>query len=194
MTGAVLGLLGVFGALLFVQFGALVEMFQQVKQIRGYLDMVDTPTPLELGPSNGARPSSVGLPSVLDESAEALVLFISNKCETCVVLAQSLAGGDLPEGLWLVVVPVLSDPKEFLDQFRLRGERVLIDDGLSNRIGLDITPAAVLIERGRMTEAHTVPSVRQLYASIPGFIKRNRTLTPKAAAKLGKAQTTWKST
>lgn len=178
----VVGVLCVFGAALFVQFGALVEMFQQLKQVRGYLDLVDTPTPIELGKWAGVIPSSIGLPPALDEVGEALVVFLSNKCETCRIIAQSLAGGALPQNLWLVVVPVLSDPTEFLEEFQLRGDRTLIDQGITDRIGLDITPAALLIQNGRIVEAHTLPSVRQLYASLPGIGKRSRALVPRAAA------------
>jgi hypothetical protein len=171
-----------FGVALFVQYGALVEMFQQLKQVRGYLDLVDATTPIDLGKIAGANPSAVGLPEALDKVDGALVLFLSNKCETCMVIAQSLAGGILPEKMWLVVVPILSDPTEFLDRYQLRGDRILVDHGISDRIGLDITPAAILIENGRLAEAHTVPSVRQLYASLPDNKIRARALSPRAAA------------
>ena len=94
----------IFGGTLFIQFGALIEMYQQLKQVRHYLEIVDTPTPIALGSLEGARPSDIGLPAALDEAAQAMILFLSNKCETCSIIARSFAG-TLPDGLWVVVVP-----------------------------------------------------------------------------------------
>jgi hypothetical protein len=108
-------------------------------------------------------------------------LFLSNKCETCSIIARSFAGS-LPQKLWVVVVPVFSDATEFITEHGLTGDRVIVDQGIADRIGLDITPAALVIDGGRLIKAHTVPSVRQVYASLPDASARGRALRPKSAA------------
>jgi len=181
LTLAGLALICAIGAVVFIQFGAMIEMFEQIRQMRIYLDMVDKPTVLDLGASQGRLASGAGLPANLDAVPRALVLFLSNKCETCRTLAAALDGGALPPHLWVVVVPVLSgDASQFLEDFRLYGDRILVDadHAITDAIGLDITPAAIALEAGRMVEAHTVPTVRQLYASLP-MVERKRALARK---------------
>ncbi|GAA4087926.1 hypothetical protein [Actinomadura miaoliensis] len=169
MTLALLIVVCVLAALLFVAFGALVEMFHQLKQIREYLEIEDSPILMDLGAAQGQAPSAVGLPAELDGSDRALVLLLSNKCRTCFTLAAALQGRVRPPRLWIVVVPVLGDAAEFIDMFDLRGERVVVDEGehIVNRLGIDATPAAVLVENGRMVKAHSVPSSRQMFAALP---------------------------
>ncbi|GAA2827650.1 hypothetical protein [Kribbella solani] len=160
-------------AMAFVLLGAQIELFEQVKQLRKFLDLEDKVTDLELAAA-GARPSEVGLPKELDHVETGAVLLLSNKCATCQTLAATLRGGRLPDGIWLLVVPVTGDAREFVDHYELRGDRISVDLGelTTNRLGLDVTPSAVFVEDGRLTTAQTVPSVRHL-----------RTLPPRRAAK-----------
>lgn len=169
MTTVLLVVVCLLAVVLFLQIGAQVELFEQVKQIRGYLDMEDKPTPVELGTLEGASPSRFGLPAVLDQAEQAMVLFVSNKCETCRNLASALRGGAVPPSMWVVVVPVTGDGNEFITEFDLYGERVLLDEGeqIVGSIGLDLTPVALHIADGKLTRAHTVPTVRQMYAAVP---------------------------
>ncbi|MBO2459002.1 hypothetical protein [Actinomadura violacea] len=169
MTLALLIIVCLLAALLFVAFCALVEMFHQLKQMREYLEIEDSPVLMDLGPVQGEAPSAVGLPAELDEARDALVLLLSNKCRTCFTLAAALQGRVRPRKLWVVVVPVLGDAAEFIDMFDLRGERVVVDVGerISGALGIDATPAAVLVRDGRLTKAHSVPSSRQMYAALP---------------------------
>lgn len=186
MTTVLLILVCLLAVVAFIQFGALIEMFHQMQQVRHHLDMFDTPNPMELGPSQGIRPSELGLPAQLDGSGHAVVLFLSNKCKTCFDIAATLAGGALPPSVWLVVVPVAGgDASEFVDQYQLRGERIMVDDGelIVSRLGLDITPAALTIKDGRIEQAQTVPSPRQLYAMLPVDTAR-RVLVPRTKAEL----------
>ncbi|QKW34521.1 hypothetical protein HUT06_11195 [Actinomadura sp. NAK00032] len=169
MTLALLILVCVLAALVFIAFSALVEMFHQLKQIREYLEIEDSPVLIDLGDAAGTVPSAAGLPAELDTAGRATVLFLSNKCRTCFTLAAALQGRVRPPGLWIVVVPVLGDAAEFIDLFDLRGERVVLDEDehVVNRLGIDATPAAVLVEDGRMVKAHSVPSSRQMFAALP---------------------------
>lgn len=173
----------VLAAATYIAFALLVEMFNQLTQIRKYLELVDTPTTLDLADRAGQLASAVTLPAQLDRVHRAVVLFLSNKCETCITIAESLAGIDLPAGLWVALVPVLSgDMGDFLTRYPLRGDRVLVDgvNEIAARIGLDITPAAVIIEEGRMVAAQTVPTIRQLYVALRS--EKKRALVPRQHA------------
>jgi hypothetical protein len=166
---AVLVLLCVLAVVVFIQLGALVELFQQVQQIRAHVDLVDRPTPLDLGKARGVLASAIGLPAPLDEAPAAMVLFLSNTCATCRSIAAALQGA-LPHALWVVVEPVFhDDASAFVDEFGLRGERVIVDPQgrIAHRLGLDITPSAILVEQGRLQRAQTVPSSRQLFTALP---------------------------
>lgn len=178
MMAAVVVLLAAFAVVMFIQFGALVEMFHQLRQVRLYLEMVDKPTPLDLGVSMNATPGSVGLPSALDRADFALILFLSDKCGTCHTLAESLRTQGMPSIVWLVMEPTSGDASSFIELYQLR-DRLVVDDGehIAARLGLTITPAAIAVEHGRMVRAQTVPSVRQLHAAMPTAAPA-RTLAP----------------
>lgn len=156
-------------AAIFIAFGVLVEMYNQLAQVRKYLELVDTPTSLDLGKNVGETASSVGLPVELDSAGRAVLLFLSNKCETCLTIAESLVGAELPSGLWVALVPVMSgDMTDFLNRYPLRGQRILLDgvSDIASRLGLDVTPSAVIIEDGRMRSAQTIPTIRQLSVAL----------------------------
>jgi hypothetical protein len=156
-------------------------MYQQLKQVRDYLELVDSPIPVELGSSVGQRPSAVGLPAELDEAEHALVVFLTTSCATCRTIAGNVGGGALPSTVWVVVEPSQGVSTEFLDEFDLHGPRVLLDEGsaVADALGVDVTPVGLTVRDGRWTEGRTIPSVRQLYAVTPE-VTRTRVLTPRA--------------
>lgn len=186
MTTVLLVLVIGFGVIIFIQLGALVEMYGQVQQIRAHLDMFDRSAPLELGAAEGRSASSIGLPHEVDDADTALILFLSNRCETCFQIASALQGGVLPPRLWLVIVAVSGDADEFVDRFALRGERIIVDNDekITGRLGLNVTPSAVRIEQGRLRSASTVPTVRRLYSLLP-TPSYKRSLNVQAAASGG---------
>ncbi len=160
----------VLAALLFVLLGAQIELFEQVKQMRRFLDLEDRVTVLELGAAKGARPSGFGLPVDIDEADHALVLLLSNKCASCQTIAATMRGGHLPPSTWLVVVPVTGDGSDFVEAYQLQNApRVLVDrdERITGGLGIDVTPAGLLVEDGRLVSAQTVPSVRHLRAVQP---------------------------
>jgi hypothetical protein len=178
MTIALTVAVCVLAALMFVLLGAQVELFDQVKQLRRFLDLEDRVTVLELGAALGARPSGVGLPAELDDADRALILLLSNKCATCQTIAATLRGGQLPPSTWLVVVPVTGDGTDFVEAYDLHGERIIVDrDGrIVDGLGVEVTPAGIIVEHGRLAGAQTVPSVRHLRAVQPSG--KNRVPTP----------------
>ena len=169
MTLATLVLLCLLAAVIFIGLGALVELFRQVQQIRRHLDLDDRPTPLDLGRLVGKPATTVGLPAELDRTRAAMVLFLTSKCATCRSIAAAFKGA-VPLAMWVVVEPVSGDDADlFVEEFRLLGERTVVDRGgrIADRLGLDVTPSAVLVDGGRLQRAETVPSSRQAFAMLP---------------------------
>jgi hypothetical protein len=169
ITVALLVLCCLLAVVVFVQLGALVELFKQVEQIRAELSLVDVPTELDLGRARGRPPSAFGLPTALDRQPGALVLFLSTKCSTCASIAAAFRGA-VPLGMWIVVEPIVDDEgDQFVEGFQLAGDRTQVDYGgrIADRLGLDVTPSAVMVADGRMEQARTVPSSRQAFAMLP---------------------------
>ncbi len=151
------------GTLLLLLLGSQVEMYRSIEQLREYGGLVDRPIPLDV-PSD-RTPSSVGLPAALDTAVRGVVLLLSDRCGTCRSLAASLDGRVNPD-LFLVVEPGkgASGASDLMVSYQLDPERTVIDreGDIASGLGLKVTPAAVVIENGRMTRASSVPSSRQL--------------------------------
>ena len=173
MAAIVLSAVGILSLLVFVLFSVLVEVFRDVRQIRDALGILDRPLTIDIGSAAGTPPSSYGLSRQLDDEPFALLLFLSDRCATCRVLAASL-GGTLPAGLWIVVEAATSQAAaEFIEMFRMTptsgDERVFVDPAgaVAGRLGLNMTPVGYRIENGVFTSAGTVPSMRYLASIIP---------------------------
>ncbi|OHX05848.1 hypothetical protein BFV98_24065 [Micromonospora sp. WMMB235] len=151
------------GTLLLLLLGSQVEMYRTIEQLREYSGLVDRPIPLDLPADR--TPSRAGLPATLDTAVRGVVLLLSDRCGTCRSIAASLDGSVHPD-LFLVVEPGqgADGAGELALSYRLDPERTLIDrDGkIASGLGLKLTPAAVVIEHGRMTRASSIPSIRQL--------------------------------
>jgi hypothetical protein len=163
---------GILSLLVFVLFGVLVELFRDVRQIRDALGILDRPLPVDIGSVAGTPPSHYGLPAQLDETS-ALLLFLTDRCATCRVLASAL-GGTFPAGLWIVLEAASGQAaEEFLEKFAmtpgLGEERVFVDreGAVADRIGLKMAPVGYRIVNGAFTEATTVPSIRYLASILP---------------------------
>jgi hypothetical protein len=173
MATAALIAVGILSLLMFVLFSVLVELFRDVRQIRDALGILDRPLTIDIGSVTGTTPSSYGLPRQLDDERSALLLFLSDRCATCRVLAASL-GGALPAGLWIVVEAATGQAAaEFIETYRmarsLGGERVSVDPAgaIAGRLGLNTTPVGYRIENGVFKDAGTVPSMRYLVSTLP---------------------------
>jgi hypothetical protein len=173
MAATVLIAVGILSLLVFVLFSVLVELFRDVRQIRDALGILDRPLPVDIGSVAGTPPSLYGLPGQLDDEPFALLLFLTDKCATCRVLASAL-GGTLPAGLWIVLEAATSQAAEgFLEKFAMTPgfgeERVFVDPAgaVAGRIGLKMAPVGYRIVNGVFTEATTVPSIRYLASILP---------------------------
>ncbi|HEY0512969.1 MAG TPA: hypothetical protein VGH73_13755 [Thermoanaerobaculia bacterium] len=172
----------VLALLVAVLFGALLEMYRDVRQLREVVGILDRPLTVDIGPVAGTKPSSYGLPWVLDSAASAVVLFLSERCGTCRSLAAGL-GRPLPAGLWVVLEARSPDSADaFLDAHGLTNlasasdGRLLVDvaGDIAGRIGLDTTPVGFRVEAGVLIGATTVPSSRYLNSILPEPVRLRR--------------------
>lgn len=160
-----------------VLFGALLEMYRDVRQLREVVGILDRPLSVDIGRVAGTRPSVHGLPRGLDSGASSLVLFLSERCATCRSIAKGL-GRPLPEGLWVVLEARNPDSAVvFLEAYGLKDlapdGRIIVDVAgeVAGRIGLDTTPVCFRVEGGVLTSATTVPSSRYLNSILPQPIR-----------------------
>lgn len=170
----------VLALLVFVLFGALLEMYRDVRQLRDVAGILDRPLSVDLGPVLGTAPSSHGLPRALDSAASAVVLFLSERCGTCRSLAAGL-GRPLPAGLWVVLeARDASSAAAFLESYGLTAitsdGRLIVDVAgeIAGRIGLETTPVGFRVENGMLANATTVPSSRYLTSILPEPIRLRR--------------------
>ena len=174
---------GVLSLLVFVLFSALLEALRDIRQIRDALGILDRPLDVDIGVAAGTAPSSYGLPRQLDDAKSALVLFLSDRCVTCRILAATL-GGTLPAGLWIVVEAASSQAAaEFIEAYgmtpRVEDERVTVDaaGAIADRLSLNTTPVAYRVENGVFKDAATVPSIRYL-SSVISSLSEDATAFP----------------
>ena len=168
---------GVLALLVFVLCGVVYELFRDVRQLRDAAGILDRPLNVDLGPVAGTRPSAYGLAATLDSAASALLLFLSDRCATCRVLAAGL-GRRPPPGVSVVLEATSPEAAaKFVESYELRemlrDGSLVVDDGgaIAARIGLDTTPVAFRIEAGRIVGATTVPSARYLTSILPKPIR-----------------------
>ena len=139
-------------------------MFEGLAIVRNFGGLGEDPNRIELTrPVVGTRPSDSGLPSSLDEGSWVL-LFLSPSCPACFQLANALVGV-IDDRLRIVVTGVeAASLHEWLADVRLPREKCIVDDTLSiaDKVGINGTPVAVVVEHGLFARAMTVPSKRGL--------------------------------
>jgi hypothetical protein len=168
-------LVGLLSLTAFLFAGALVEMFRSLEQIREYSGLIDRPSPIDLGARVGRQPGEFGLPQALDSTPQAVVLFLSDKCATCRTIASALDGA-IPRGVVVVLESGAAEvPDGIAATYRFDPARTVVDPdrGITKRLGMNITPAAIVVEDGRIARATSIPSTRQLYA----LLESNKVLT-----------------
>lgn len=143
---------------LVVLLSAQVELFRDMKQVRELTGMIDRPFPLDLGAMQGRSPADLGLPT-----KNGAILVLSDRCGTCRSLAAALDGA-VPQHLQIVLSNPGGRASELPTVWDL-GDRAIDDTDGSIMAALDIkvTPAAISVFDGVMTEAQSVPSARQLH-------------------------------
>jgi hypothetical protein len=150
--------------LTFILFGACVEMFRDIRQLRDALGILDRPIAMKL-PAEGEKPSAHGLPAALDTAAFELVLILSDLCGTCGTLLEAMSPG-LPEGLLVLAeARTLERAQQWAlgHGFELSDRFVFDEDErIALSLGVHSSPVAVFVLDGLIAGSTTVPSSRQL--------------------------------
>lgn len=155
---------------LLVLFGALQELYRDVRQIKSFIGLLDQAVELNMASgAGGSLPSALGLPEALDMADQAFVLFLSERCGTCRSIAVGLEGR-LPDQLWIQLSVGSRDGAVALCEATgldrvLHTERLAIDVAgrVLDVLGIDSVPCLCTVVAGRLVSAHTVPSLRRLY-------------------------------
>lgn len=145
--------------------GTTVELLRAVEQIRAHIGLEDKPTLLDIGSSVGQQPSSFGLPQVLDDIDRAVVLILSDRCASCRAIAAEISG-DVPDDVFILLEEGRREDlgKSLQVRYDLPPSRTIIDygGGIAGRLGVDTTPAGVVVRQGRVVSAQTIPSARRI--------------------------------
>jgi len=175
MTWLVIALLVVLSIGLALCSAAMVEIFRQLNEIRGALNLRDEPIPLSLK-SGELTTSTIGLPSAISVEPKTIVVFLSAKCATCLAIAEAFRGGS-PSTVWFVV-PSSPPPTTLLDLLSESVERIVVDrdDAVATRLGLNVTPSVLTVSYGTITRAQAVSSARQVLTMIPTVFPRHPTV------------------
>jgi hypothetical protein len=182
-TYILLAIVIALGVLVFLLLGALVEMYRDLAQIREYSGLLDRPQAIELGERQGSRPSEWGLPPALDDERRALVMFLSDRCATCRTIVWSL-NGTVPQHVVLVLEQG-RDHGGLLAGLSEDSDQVVVDRDhtIADRLQIQMSPSALVIEDGTLARAVTVPSVRQFESLVA--MTRSITLTSMSSQPTG---------
>jgi hypothetical protein len=143
---------------------ALVDQYHGLLQIREALGLVDTPQQLAIDGAEYLTPSSVGLPSHLDNEELAVVVLLSTKCGTCRSIGRGFQG-HVSSPAWAVIAGESRERcKEWLIEVGLSGARLVEDIGgtVAESLKLTTFPSAIVFANGSIQSARTLPSFRQL--------------------------------
>jgi hypothetical protein len=145
---------------------ALVEVFRQLAELRRTLNLQDQAMPLNLR-SGEFHTDEIGLPPELAVEPKSIVVFLSEKCATCLTIAEAFRGGS-PSTVWFVL-PSPPEPAGLLATLAHSAPRVVVDeyDRIANRLGLHVTPSVLTTSYGEITRAQAVASPRQVLGLIP---------------------------
>lgn len=150
---------------------ALVEVFRQLAELRTVLNLQDQPTPIGLK-AGEIHTDEIGLPAEIAQEPEAIVIFLSPKCATCLTIAEAFRGGS-PATVWFVL-PGSPVPAMLVEALVDSAGRVIVDEdeAIADRIHLHITPSVLTTSFGAVMRAHAVSSARQVLGLIPTSVSR----------------------
>ncbi|REK77136.1 TlpA family protein disulfide reductase [Paenibacillus paeoniae] len=116
------------------------------------------------------------LDSRLADSEQAVILFVSLTCSSCIDLLPELGSfSDRFDGLLVLVSSGLQEENEELARYYDYPFAVhtMEENIYKAKFGLEATPAAILLEKGLMTQRFTIQHIGHLYEQ--SGIQKNRT-------------------
>jgi hypothetical protein len=172
----------VLAAVLVVVCAALVEVFRQLNALRAITQLDDRPIPLTLSKEALVNGRELSLPSEVADAPTAAVVVLSHDCATCVAIAEDLGAHPAPT-LWFTMV---GHDGESRVSRALAAQREHLIPGLGEllreRLGLDVAPAVVVLEFGKLRHAYAVGSTRQVNALVPTVFELGSAREPAVAA------------
>jgi hypothetical protein len=170
VTAVVTAAVTVEALALLLLIAAQVELFRDIAQLHEATGVIDRPLPIDLGRALDSSPSRFGLPAALDDQLGGMVLLCPLGCATCRTISQTL-GGVVPQGVWILLLATSpAEADEWRSVYHFSDDRLVWDrpagnpDSIAERIGVVTTPSALVVERGRLVRAQTVPSTRALFS------------------------------
>jgi hypothetical protein len=148
---------------------ALVEVYRQLADIRASLHLEDLPRPLGFRPGE-LRASDIGLPATLAAEPEAIAIFMTTTCSTCLLVAEMFRGG-APATVWFVLP---NGESELTTTLAASSERFVIDEdgAIAERAGLNVAPSVLTLRYGEVVRAHAVSTPRQVLSLVPAVMPR----------------------
>lgn len=142
---------------------ALADQYRTLELIRDHLGINDYPRPVDVR-RDAPPPSTAGLPNELDEIDHVVLLFVTTSCSTCKTVATSLRGKVVPTLRVVLSASTEAAAREWLRDVGLSAQQVILDgdNRVSGHYGISVAPAAIVLRRGRVVVAQTVPSFRQI--------------------------------
>lgn len=158
----------VVALLVVIACSGLVEAYRQLADIRAALHLEDLPRPLALRPGE-LRASDLGLPVDVEVEPEAIAIFLTTTCSTCLAVAEAFRGG-APSTVWFVIP---NGATGLAATLAAADSRVVFDDGsIADRAGLNLAPSVLTIRFGDVVRAHGVSSARQALSLVPAVTPR----------------------
>ena len=160
IAALILAIFGLIAALLL--FGALVEIYRQVDQLRQQAGLMDEPISLDF--DSTASLEAIGEPAIWEgaqHNGRFVVLVLSTSCTTCAAVASGLPRKRTPNLVCLVVAGREEEALAWMTQQGLEHgpyARADIRGRISERFGLSTSPVAIRFEGTRPVGATTVPS------------------------------------
>lgn len=167
-TVALCLLLVVTGALVLV-CAALREVFRQLRDLREVTQLDDRPLPLTLSQAAQGEQALVGLPVEANRSPTAALVVLSETCATCLAIAESYGDEVIPNA-WFTVADAAADAPSRVRR-SLAPQRTHLIPGLAEQLraqmGLEVVPAVLILNSGRLDRAYAISSVRQVGQVLP---------------------------
>jgi hypothetical protein len=153
----------VLAVLVLICLLALVDHHRTLEQVGNRLIAMNGPRGIAY-----TQPSTslerIGLPAGLDAREHLVLLFLSTTCMTCRQIVEPLAE-EPSDDLWVVLhASSVAAGEKWLSDVRLSAPIVTVDhdERVFDEFGVGVTPAVLMLSKGQVLVAQSVPSYEHL--------------------------------
>jgi hypothetical protein len=165
VTTALLAIVGALAVFVLLLFGAMVELYRQILQLRQYVGLIDQSRALSFNTDLTLSDIPIPATAEIGDGDRTALLILSDRCTTCHEIAAHLPGVRRGNLLVLVEARTAADATQWLaDRGMVLDQWTAYDEGgiVAALMGVMVTPAIVKYEGKYPVAASTVPSTRQL--------------------------------